>query len=123
MNAFKSIAISLSHACRGFIHAIKTERNLRVECVIAIIVVVVGILLSLSMVEWILVVASIFLVIVCELINTSLETLADIVNGKHDPRIKIVKDTAAASVFLACLVAVVTGVIVFGERILSVIKK
>ena len=123
MNVFKSIAISIGHASRGFIHAIKTERNLRVECAISIIVITVGILLNLTMIEWILIVASIFLVIVCELVNTSLETLADIVNGKHDPRIKIVKDTAAASVFLACLVAVITGVIVFGERILSVVKK
>jgi diacylglycerol kinase len=122
-NSFKELLLSFRHAFRGFTYAFKTQRNLRIEAIIAIFVVVFGIVLGLGVIDWILVFSSIIFVIVSELFNTSIEALADVVNGKHDIRIKNTKDMAAASVFLTVSISAIIGILVFGQRILILIKK
>jgi diacylglycerol kinase len=123
VNSFRSLLLSFGHAFRGFMYAFKTQRNLRIEAYIAVAVVAAGIILGLGMTAWLLVWASIVLVIVCEMFNSALEKLADVINGNHDERIKNVKDMAAASVFLSVVISFVIGVLVFGERILFLIKR
>jgi undecaprenol kinase len=103
LESIKSVIRSFEHAFRGLYHAVKAEKSLRIELVIAVIVIIAGIIFSLSLIEWIFVFGSIFLVVVSELFNTSVEIICDIINGKHDERIKIAKDVAAASVLLSCI--------------------
>jgi diacylglycerol kinase len=122
LESFELIGKSINHAFRGFCYAVKSERNLRIELIIAFIVIVAGVVFGLGLVEWILVCGSIFLVVVCELFNTAIEVLCDIINGKHDARIGIAKDVAAASVLLSCVISCIIGILVFGHRILSLLR-
>jgi undecaprenol kinase len=122
LDSFRALAISFRHAFRGFMYAFKTQKNLRIEAYIAVGVVVAGTVIGLGMTSWLLVWASIVLVIVCEIFNSAIESLADIVNSDHDPRIKNVKDMAAASVFLSVLISAVIGILVFGQRIITLLK-
>jgi diacylglycerol kinase len=123
MSFLRSLFLSFRHAFRGFMYAFKTQKNLRIEAIIAIVVVVGGIIIGLGMMSWLLVWASIVLVIVCEMFNSAIEALADVVNGKHDPRIKNVKDMAAASVFLSVLISAVIGILVFTTRVITLVNK
>ena len=47
------------------------------------------------------------LVLIAELVNTAIEALCDFVEARHDQRIKVIKDIAAAAVGLAIFVWVV----------------
>lgn len=78
-----------------------------------ILVVVSGILLNLQAFEWAVVIIAIGLVWVTEIINTALEALVDLVTQQYHPLAKIAKDTSAAAVLFASLIAVILGIVVF----------
>ncbi|MNK02238.1 Undecaprenol kinase [compost metagenome] len=111
---------SLSERIRSFNYAfagLKTlfieEHNARVHVIAAVIAIVLGFVLKISLNEWIALVIVMGLVFVCELFNTALEALADFASpGKH-PQIKKVKDLAAAAVLLSAISALITGIIIF----------
>jgi undecaprenol kinase len=123
LKLIESVGRSIGYAFRGFYHAVKTERNLRIELIIGAIAIVAGIILGLDLFGWILVAGSAFLVIVCELFNTAIEILCDIITDEHSNRIRVAKDVAAASVLLSCLIAFIIGILVFGHQILLLIRK
>jgi diacylglycerol kinase len=52
-------------------------------------------------------------VIAMELINSSIEELADLYSREHNPRIKKIKDLGAGAVLVAAIAALIVGVIIF----------
>lgn len=108
---------SFKYALAGFKTLFIEEHNARIHVFAAVIAVVLGLVLKISMNEWLALVIVIGLVFVCELFNTSLEALADFVSpGKH-PQIKKVKDLAAAAVLMSAISALITGIIIFLPKI------
>jgi len=113
-----SLFESFSHAIRGLVYALKTQRNLRVQIAAGVCVLVAGIFCQVSMLEMLLLWLAIILVITCEIINTALELALDIVSsGKFHVLVKIAKDVVAAGVLLAAVNAVVIGIIIFAKYI------
>lgn len=109
---------SFSYALTGLKTLFNEEHNARIHLVSALIVIVLGFVLKISLTEWISLIIVMSLVFICELINTSLEALADFVSpGKH-PQIKKVKDLAAGAVLISALSALITGVIIFTPKII-----
>jgi diacylglycerol kinase len=110
---------SFRFAFQGFKTLFLEEHNARVHLVAAVVAIILGFILRISGNEWIALCLVISLVLICELFNTSLEALADVVSpGKH-PQIKKVKDLAAAAVLLSAGAALVTGGIVFIPKIID----
>jgi diacylglycerol kinase len=112
---------SFSFAYQGlktfFIH----EHNARVHLGASILAVSLGLLVRISALEWIAIVFAIGFVISAELINTSLESIADFVSPNWHDSIKKVKDLAAASVLVAAISAALVGGIVILPRIFALI--
>lgn len=118
MNKFRS---SLRYAIRGFFTAIRSETNLRIHLVVAVIVCAVGFWLQLSIPEWIAIVICIAVVFGFELMNTAIEHLCDLVTKEQHPTIKTIKDIAAAAVLIVCLGSIVIGVIIFLPKLIHLI--
>ena len=59
------------------------------------------------------------LVISCELINTAIEAVVDLVTEDYHPLAKVAKDTAAAAVFVFAIVAVIVGLIIFLPKVVA----
>jgi len=57
-----------------------------------------------------------------EAVNTSIETLADLVSKERNATIKKVKDLAAAGVLLAAMAALAVGVLVFLPKIIELFQ-
>jgi len=55
---------------------------------------------------WAMIVVTLMVVLAAELINTAVEHLADHLHPDQHPRIKIVKDCAAAAVLIASIGAI-----------------
>ncbi len=89
------------------------EHNARIHLLAAAIVIAGGIIFSVSLFSWVLLVLAIGLVFIAELINTSLEHLADVVSPEKNEKIKKAKDLAAAAVLVSAIMAVVIGLVVF----------
>ncbi|WP_340113630.1 diacylglycerol kinase family protein [Maribellus mangrovi] len=114
---------SLSRRAKSFIHSfhgikllIKEEHNARIHLLAIVLVIIAGIFLNISRFEWIAVVLAMGLVLTAEILNTSIENLADFISPERNNRIKKVKDLAAAGVFVAALAAFITGLIIFAPK-------
>lgn len=94
-----------------------TERNTRIEVIIAVGVVILGWWLQLSGVEWCIILLCIAGVIAAETINTSIEKIADFQSSEIHPEIRDIKDLAAGAVLVMAVVSVIIGLVVFGPKL------
>ncbi len=107
------ITKSFGYAFEGIFTCIRKERNMKIHCVVAILVVAAGVILGLSPVEWCICLGLFGLVMALELVNTAVEAVVDLVTGEYHPLAKIAKDTAAGAVLIAAIMAAAAGLIIF----------
>ena len=112
---------SFTYPIKGLRYAYRNEQNLVVDVGMAIIVVIAGFIFKISITEWALLTLTIGLVISCELINTAIEAVVDLVTEEYHPLAKVAKDTSAAAVFIFAIVAIVVGLIIFGPKLYAVL--
>lgn len=104
---------SFGYAFEGIFACVKTERNMKIHSVMAIMVVLAGTLLKISPIEWCICLILFGLVMALELVNTAVEAVVDLVTEEHKPLAKIAKDTAAGAVLTAAIMAAIAGLIIF----------
>lgn len=107
------LTFSFKYAFEGIITTIKEERNMFIHFLIAIIVVITGIYVRLSLNEWLICLLLFALVFSLELINTAIENTVDLVTTKKNKKAKIAKDAAAGAVLIAAIFASIIGIIIF----------
>lgn len=112
---------SFGYAFEGIFTCIKKERNMKIHCVAAIMVVLAGTILKISPIEWCICLALFGLVMALELVNTAVEAVVDLVTEEHKPLAKIAKDTAAGAVLIAAIMAAAAGVIIFLPKALRLL--
>lgn len=109
----KNLTESFRHALRGLRRTAANERNFKIHISIGLAAVVCCIILRIETALFIWVAFSIFSVLALELVNTSVEALADLFcGGKPHPLAKVAKDAAAAAVLLAAVQAVAVAAVV-----------
>ncbi len=114
---------AFKHAFQGLKHVLLTQHNARIHLLMSILVILAGLVLNLNNVEWALVTLAIGLVWITEIINTALEALVDLVTQQYHPLAKIAKDTAAAAVLFASIIAVFLGIAVFLPHLVQWLSK
>lgn len=67
-------------------------------------ILLVGTFLLREWVDFLLVVIATGMVLVAEMLNSAIEALCDFVEARHDERIKVIKDIAAAAVGVCILI-------------------
>jgi len=90
----------LSFAWSGIRSAWRNEKSLRTHVWMTLPLLAILIILRPALIWWGLCGVMVSLVIAAELINTALENLVDHLHPEQHPRIKIVKDCAAAAVLI-----------------------
>jgi len=98
--------------------AFRHEAAFRQELAVAIVALPIALWLGQSVLEVFLLMASIVFVLIVELLNSSLEALADTITKEEHPLIGQAKDLASAAVFLSVLLAVSVWLIVAALRFL-----
>ena len=96
----KSFATRLKFALAGLVHAVGAERSVRTHLMFLAAVLAALAYLRPAPVWWALVLLISSAVIAAELFNTAIERLADQLQPKPDPQIRIIKDCAAAAVLV-----------------------
>lgn len=119
---FKRFIKSFSYSCDGLKYAYTHEQSMVIHLLAVLTVIIVGIVVRISVTEWLFCLVLMGLVLATELINTSIEATIDLVCPKIHPLAKIAKDTASAAVFVFSLVAAISGIIIFGPKILNLIS-
>ena len=118
----KKIINSFKYAIEGIISSFRTEQNMKIHVFIMIVVIILGIILKLSALEWIILTIVIALVISAELFNTTIETVVDMITKEKNEKAKLAKDVAAGAVLVLAIGSVVVGLIIFIPKILGIIK-
>jgi len=119
--SLKSRFGSFKFALNGLCSVLKNEHNSRIHLLAAIIAVVLGIILKLNRYEWSLLIIVIGIVFLTELLNSSLESLADIIDPGWNEQIRKAKDYAAAAVLISAIISVIVGGLIFIPKILDLI--
>ncbi|WP_214226907.1 diacylglycerol kinase family protein [Pedobacter sp. B4-66] len=105
------------YAFSGVAYTFKTQLNFKFHVVALLLIALAGWYFKLSVNEWLWIVVAAAIVLITELINTAIEVLVDLVSPDYNPKAKIIKDVAAASVLIAAIGAVVIGLIIFIPKI------
>ncbi len=104
---------SFRFALRGVKALFLNENNARIHLIAAFFALTTGAWLSLSPIEWCILVIQIAFVWAAEAFNTAIEKLCDRVSPEFHPLTGTVKDLAAGAVLLAAGSSLVTGSILF----------
>ena len=109
---------SFIYAIHGLWSGIADQRNLKFQLGVAIIVIGAGFYLSITAIEWCIILLCIALVIGLELVNTALENLVDLVTLERMPLAGKIKDIAAGAVLIVSFLSVIIGVIIFRKYLM-----
>ena len=84
-----------TNAFNGIIYAVTTQRNIKQQLVIAVIVMLISLLFNLTRAEFLCLMFTVILIILAEMFNTSIETVVDLYTDLYHPKAKIAKDVTA----------------------------
>lgn len=119
----KNIIQSFRNAANGILYAAKNERNMKVHLAAAGAVAILSFFYRLSREEVILICLTVAFVIVCELFNTALEILVDVLFDVYHPKAKAIKDLSAGAVTISAAASLIVGYIVFFDKVSSSLEK
>lgn len=112
-----NVVRSFNNAISGILHAVNHERNMRLHLTAAVGVAVLSMVYKISRTEMLTVCLTVAGVIICELFNTAIENVIDMLVDVYHPRAKIAKDVAAGAVLVSALAALFVGYMIFFDRI------
>ena len=119
LNDLDKINFSFHNALVGIKTAYKSQRNFRVHIFVAIFVIIFGIFLKISIIEWLILILTILVVLVSEMFNTAVELTVDLFSTEYSKQAKRAKDVSAAGVLITAFFAIVIGVIIFLPKLLA----
>ncbi|WP_322043016.1 diacylglycerol kinase [Paraburkholderia sp. J67] len=112
MRAWKALQYSI----KGFRTAIREESAFRQELTLAAIMVPIGILLPVEPVERVLLLGSVMLVLIVELLNSSIENAVDRIGLERNELSGRAKDLGSAAVTVALITCVMTWGLILVPR-------
>ena len=109
---------SFKYAFSGISYVLKTSRNFKIQLIFALTSLIIGFLLQISQSNYVILIATIMSVLILEILNTSIESIVDLVVKKEFSSLaKISKDTSAGAVLLASINSVIIAVYIFFPKI------
>jgi len=109
---------SFRYAWEGLLAFFSGQHNAIVHLIATGVLVVVCIFVPLSATELMLLAVVTGMVWMAELINSAIEKLCDVISPEYNPKIKYIKDVAAAAVLVSAIIAVVVALIIFIPKFL-----
>lgn len=109
----KALIKSFAFAGEGILTALRIGRNIKIHCLVGLMVILAGWHFGISKVEFMILLLVITWVICLEMVNTAIERTIDLLTEKHHIYAKIAKDVAAGAVLISVVTAVIIGMMVF----------
>ena len=113
-----NVLMSFKYAFSGIYYVLKTSRNFKIQLIFSVITLMIGFLLQISQSNYVILIATIISVLILEILNTSIESIVDLVVKKEFSILaKISKDTSAGAVLLASINSVIIALYIFFPKI------
>lgn len=104
---------SFGYAFRGIREVFSTEVNMKIHIVVTCLVIICGVLLSISLIEWMFCLLCMGLVVGAEMMNTAIENVVDLASPEQHPLAGKAKDIAAGAVLICAIISVLIGLLIF----------
>lgn len=109
----RSFLLSFKYAASGVVHAIRTQRNMRVHVFVAVCAIAAAFALQLTPSEWGIILLCVAGVFSAECFNTAIEANVDIASPEQQELARIAKDCAAGAVLVMAVCSVIAGLIIY----------
>jgi len=107
----------VAYAFKGAFLLIRTERSIKIQLFLGLLMTAAGFYYDISAIEWIVQTMAIGLVLGTEGLNTAIEKLSDYIQPNHDPKIGFIKDISAGAVMMVAVAAAIIGLIIYIPKI------
>lgn len=109
----RSFFEALAFALRGIATSILRERNVRIQLFIGTIILFMMVVLRKTPDQIAIGIIAVLLLLAFEMLNTSLELLADIVQPEYSIVVRNAKDISAGAVLVVTIAACIVGILIF----------
>lgn len=110
---------TFKNSFKGIRLALKSERNIRIHFIIAVLAISSGIVLHFTPPEFCLLLIAIALVIIAEMMNSAIEFSLDaIFHNRYSKLVGMAKDIAAGGVMVATFISIAIGILLFGSKLM-----
>ena len=120
--SFKRVLRSFKFSFDGLKYAYLHEQSLILHVLVMALVILFGILGEATPMQWVIILVMGAMILVVELINTSIEAVVDMVTEEYHPLAKVAKDTASAACFVADIIAAGMWLVVFVPKIIALFR-
>lgn len=117
------VVAAFRYSMAGLASAWRNEGSFRLEVVAALILIPLACALPVSPLERALLIGTVLLVLVVELLNSSIESAIDRISLERHPLSKRAKDTGSAAVLLVVLIPLLTWGAIAGPLMLDAIRR
>ncbi len=117
-NPIRIHRVSFRHAFDGIIHNFKTQPNFRFHFFAAFLATAAGLFFRVNFIEWMVLFFTFNMVIVAEMVNTTVEAIVDLITQERRQDAKVAKDVSAGMVLIAANFAIVIGLYIFVPKII-----
>jgi len=111
------IAEAAANSLRGLREGLRTEAAVKQEVALALLALPLSFFVASNVWIWLALVASVLFVLVVEFLNTAVERLCNHVTPERHEAIRVTKDLASTSVFLALGLAGLTWIVALLDRL------
>lgn len=115
----RSLLLSFRDAFVGVGHVLRTQRNAKIQCVVASAAVILAIVLGLAAPDWAILALAVAVVLAAEIANTAVETVVDAISPGPSETARIAKDAAAGAVLVLAIGAAAVGVFLLGPPLVE----
>ena len=119
MDTIRRHHISFKNAASGIIYALKTQPNFRIHLSLALVAILAGFYLDVSFVEMTVLIFAIFFGLGMEMVNTSIESMTDLIATEWKKDAKTAKDVSAGMMLLSAFGTVLIAALIFLPKILE----
>lgn len=113
---FRNFLASVKYALEGFWAAVRHEPSFREDLIFVAVLTPLAVILPVNAVSTAVMMASLFLIVIAELLNSAIEWTIDDISLEKRPFAKRAKDMGSAAVFLAYINCIVVwGLILYSN--------
>ncbi len=109
-------------AFKGITYFFKSGSSVKIELLLAVASILGGWYLSITPLEWTIIILCIGLVLAAEAFNTCIEHILDFIHPEQHEMVGKIKDVAAAAVLILSLTALSIGAIIFFPKLLILLE-
>jgi diacylglycerol kinase (ATP) len=103
------------YALEGFLHAIKYETSFKIELAFATLFFPIIYIIPFELIYKLILIVTFVIILITELINSSIENVVDLVTKEQHPLAKSAKDIGATAVFFAILLHILCWIIILAN--------